>query len=314
MQAAQELPQELHAGRRKSGNSGKRGERGFAIAMLAPAVIALLLIGIYPLLFAINMSLRSYMITRPPVGMWNMFANYTTVLQDELFWASLLRSAVLFLTTVPVELILGIAIALLINATIWRGMAAVLRVALVIPFAMTPAVVGLLGRLLFDREFGFFNYAVGLFGIGPINWMGDPFWAGAAIALTDIWQWTPFVALVMLSSLTLVPPDSIDACKLEAKGWWKLLRYIQLPFMLPGITAVLIIRTADILKLFDMPFILTRGGPGVSTEYVSLYIQRVGFRVFDMGAASAQALLLLALTIILSRLYIRFFYREVSEA
>jgi multiple sugar transport system permease protein len=83
---------------------------------------------------------------------------------------------------------------------------------------------------------------------------------------------------------------------------------------LPGLTAVLIIRTADILKLFDMPFILTRGGPGVSTEFISLYIQRVGFRVFDMGVASAQALVLLVLAIVLSRLYIRFFYREVSEA
>ncbi len=309
MQAVQPLTERAEVTR------PRRRINWMAVGMIAPAVVTLLVIGLYPLIFAVNVSLRHYMITRPAnLGVWNDFLNYQTVLTDPLFRDSLARTAVLFSMTVPLQIVFGIAIALLLNVTRWRSLSAVLRVALVIPFAMTPAVVGLLGRLVWDREFGIINYFLRQFGIAPINWFGDPNWAMVSVAVTDIWQWTPFVALVMLSGLTLVPKDSIDAMTLESKHWWSLFRHLQLPFLLPGLTAVLIIRTADILKLFDMPFILTRGGPGVSTEYISLYVQRVGFRVFDMGVASAQAILLLILSIVLSRLYIRLFYREISEA
>ena len=97
------------------------------------------------------------------------------------------------------------------------------------------------------------------------------------------------------------------------RSWWKVLRHVQLPFLIPGLTALLILRTADTLKLFDMVFTMTRGGPGSSTEFISLLIQRVGFRAFDQGLASAQAVILLILTIVLSMLYIRFFYKEVAQ-
>ena len=292
--------------------NSKWTEKLFAVAMIAPSIVALIGIGLYPLYFAVDVSLRTYMLTRPRnLGTYIGLENYSEVLHDSLFWDSLSRTGVLFAVVVPTQLILGIMIALLLNATRWKSLAAIVRVSLVIPFAMTPAVVGLVARLLFNRDFGFLNYLVGLLGMDPINWLGDPTWAKVAVISTDIWQWTPFVALVMLSSLTLVPQDSIEAARLDAGNWWSIFRHIQLPFMLPGVTAVLILRTADILKLFDMPFILTRGGPGVSTELISLYIQRIGFRVFDMGIASAQAILLLVLCIVLSRLYIMLFYREV---
>jgi multiple sugar transport system permease protein len=292
---------------------GRKRENLTAIFMIAPSVILLLAIGLFPLLFTLNVSMREYMLTRTQtLGTWVGLENYATVLNDQLFRDALGRTGMLFLMTIPTQVVLGIAIALLLNQTRWKAMSWVLRVALVIPFAMTPAVVGLLGRLIFDLEFGILNYGLRLFGFAPVNWLGDPTGALLAIAITDIWQWTPFVALVMLSALTLVPPESLDAAKLETNRRYHVFRFIQLPFLLPGLTAILIIRTADILKLFDMPFILTRGGPGVSTEFISLYVQRVGFRVFDMGTASAQAILLLILCIGLSRLYIRLFYREVS--
>jgi multiple sugar transport system permease protein len=127
----------------------------------------------------------------------------------------------------------------------------------------------------------------------------------------DIWQWTPFCALVLLAGLTMVPNEVEEAARLETRSRWQIVRYVQLPFLLPSITVILILRTADILKMFDTVFTMTRGGPGAATELISVYIQRVGFRVFDQGIASAQAILLLILTIVLARLYIRFVYREV---
>ena len=110
----------------------------------------------------------------------------------------------------------------------------------------------------------------------------------------------------------MVPVEIEEAARLETRSKLALLRHVQLPYLLPGLTAILILRSADVLKLFDMVFVMTRGGPGSATDLVSVYIQRVGFRVFDMGMASAQAIILLIFTIIISRLYIRLFYREIE--
>jgi multiple sugar transport system permease protein len=281
--------------------------------MIAPAVIALLLIGIYPLIYALRTSFQLYQVTKPYLGTpWVGFANYATALQDALFWSALSRTGLFFVYTVPVQIVLGVAIALLLTSTRWRRLSGITRVLLVLPIATTPTVVGLIGRLVYNRDFGLFNWALGLIGVGPINWLGDPNAAMATIALTDTWQWLPFVALVAMSGLTSVPPEIIEASRLDTNRAWETFRNVQLPYLLPGLTAVLIIRTADILKLFDMIFVLTRGGPGVSTDLVSVYVQRVGFRVFDMGLASAQAILLLVLCNVLAQAYIRIFYREIE--
>ena len=128
----------------------------------------------------------------------------------------------------------------------------------------------------------------------------------------DVWQWTPFCALIFLAGLSMVPVEIEEAARLETSSKWQLLKRVQSPYLLPGLTALLILRSADVLKLFDMVFVMTRGGPGAATDLISVYIQRVGFKVFDMGLASAQAVVLMILTIILSRLYIRLIYREID--
>lgn len=286
-----------------------------AFVMLAPAILALLLIGIYPLIYAVRTSFQLFQLTKPYLGTpWVGLDNYRTVVNDGLFWGALWRTLQFFLMTVPLQVILGISIALLLNNTRWRILGGVARVLLVLPIATTPTVVGLLGRLTYNRDFGVVNWALGQIGLGPVNWLGSPFPSMASIAIVDTWQWTPFVALVALAGLTSVPQETVEATRLDTNKTWEIFRDIQLPYLWPGLTAVLIIRTADILKLFDMVFVLTRGGPGVSTELISLYIQRVGFRVFDIGVASAQAVLLLILCIVLAQLYIRIFYREIEEA
>ena len=179
--------------------------------------------------------------------------------------------------------------------------------------ATTYAVVGLLGQVMFNLKYGVINQLLGFIGIGAIDWIGDPQWAFVAIIFWDVWQWTPFVTLVLLAGLTTVPSEIEEAARLETKSWYTVLRYVQFPYLLPGLTALLILRTADTLKLFDMVFTMTRGGPGSSTELISLMIQRVGFRAFDQGMASAQAIILLIITIVLSRLYIRLVYREAEH-
>lgn len=280
---------------------------------LAPAVVTLLAVGIYPTIFALVTSFRRYNITRPRDGFpFIGFENYANVLGDGTFWASLWLTVKFFLIVMPFELALGVAIALLLHQPGLPLLRAVARVSLVVPLATTYAVVGLIGRLVFNRNFGVANQFLDAVGIGGFDWLGSTTGAFIAIAVMDIWQWTPFCALIFLAGLSMVPGEIEEAARLETPSRLALLRYVQLPYLLPGLTAVLILRSADILKLFDMVFVMTRGGPGAATDLVSVYIQRVGFRIFDMGTASAQAVLLLVMTIVLSRLYISLLYREIE--
>ena len=286
------------------------------LLFLAPAVVTLFVIGIYPTLFALSTSFRRYNITRradqqdgfPFIGL----DNYLAVLKDGSFWDSLALTGKFYITVMPLQLCLGLGIALMLHRPGWGLLRTITRVSLVVPLATTYAVVGLIGRLIFNRDFGVANQFMGWMGLTSSDWLGNPTGAFVAIVIMDVWQWTPFVALIFLAGLAMVPTEIEEAARLETKSHWALLRHVQLPYMLPGLTAVLILRSADVLKLFDTVFVMTRGGPGSATDLISIYVQRVGFKVFDLGLASAQSILLLAMTIVLSRVYIRLIYKEIE--
>ncbi len=285
-----------------------RVSRGTILGFISPAVIMLALIGIAPLLYAAWTSLQFFNLTRLRQREFIGLENYWTVLTDEVFWQAMGRTALLLVTSLPLQLAFGMGIALVLHRPGLTLLKTLCRLSLVLPMATTYAVVGLLGQVMFNQRFGVINQ---LLGGADINWIGDPSNAFVMIVFWDVWQWTPFVALVLLAGLTMVPNEVEEAARLETKSWWVVLRYVQLPYLVPGLVAVLILRTADTLKLFDMVFTLTRGGPGASTEFISLMIQRVGFRAFDQGLASAQAIILLIFTIVLAQIYIRVFYKEV---
>lgn len=278
------------------------------LAFIGPAVFALAAVGIAPLLYAAWTSLHFFNLTKLRQVRFIGLENYATVLTDAAFWSAMGRTFFLLAVSLPVQIALGLGIALVLHRPGLSLLKTITRLGLVLPMATTYAVVGLLGQVMFNQKFGVVNQ---LLGGADINWIGDPENAFAMIIFWDVWQWTPFVALVLLAGLTMVPGEIEEAARLETGNWWTILRHIQLPFLVPGFVAILILRTADTLKLFDMVFTLTRGGPGSATEFISLLIQRVGFRAFDQGLASAQAIILLIITIVLAQIYIRVFYREV---
>jgi multiple sugar transport system permease protein len=281
-------------------------------AFLGPAVAALLIVGIAPLLYAVWKSLHNFNLTKQAQTKFVGLSNYAEVLTDLSFWQAMGRTATLFLISVPIQIALGLMIAVVLHRPGLTFFKTLARLSLVLPMATTYAVVGLLAQVMLNQKYGVVNQMLGWIGIDPINFIGDPTNAFIAVIIWDIWQWTPFVALVLLAGLSTVPPEIEEAAQLETKSQWTVLRYVQLPFLLPSLVAVLILRTADTLKLFDMPFTMTRGGPGAATEFIAVLIERVGNRQFDIGLASAQAIIMLAITIFLARLYIRFFYREVN--
>ena len=304
-------------------STAKKSYSTGAFWFVAPAMIVLLVVGIIPLLFALWTSFQQFILTKAHfkgaiLGIWPIFdapfvwfSNYRDLLFDVSFRNALGRSFLFLIVNLPVQVVLGLTIALLLHRPGHEWLKNITRVALVIPMATTFAVVGLIGRLLFNGDFGINNYFWNLAFGHKMEWLADPNLAFMSISIMDCWQWTPFCALVLYSSLTMVPVEIEEAAKLETDKWWHVLRKVQLPFLLPGLTAILILRTADILKMFDVVFIMTRGGPGAATELISIYIQRIGFRSFEQGTASAEAIILLVITIILSRIYIRFIYREI---
>jgi len=287
--------------------------RATLFAFLGPAVIALALIGIAPLIYAGYTSLHFFKLTKMRDIEFIGMENYATVLTDPVFWEAMGRTFTMLVIALPLQIGLGLGIALLLHRPGLGFLKTLTRLSLVLPMATTYAVVGLLGQVMFNLKYGVINQLLGFIGIAPVNWIGDPFNAFVMIIFWDVWQWTPFVALVLLAGLTTVPDEIEEAARLETKSWWAILANIQLPFLVPGLVAVLILRTADTLKLFDMVFTLTRGGPGSSTELISLMIQRVGFRGFDQGLASAQAIILLIITIVLAQFYIRLLYRNDAD-
>lgn len=280
-------------------------------AFLGPAVFALALVGIAPLLYAAWKSLHYFNLTKIAQSRFVGLDNYTSTLTDPVFWQAIGRTAFLFIISVPTQLVLGMIIALVLHRPGMTLMKNLTRLSLILPMASTYAVVGLLAQVMLNQKYGVINQMLGWIGIDPVNFIGDPRNAFLAVILWDIWQWTPFVALILLAGLSTIPPEIEEAAKLETKSNWVILRHIQLPYLVPSLLAVLILRTADTLKLFDMAFTMTRGGPGAATEFIAILIERVGNRQFDIGTAAAQSIIMLALTIVLARLYIRFFYREV---
>ena len=287
--------------------------RSPAFWFLFPAIFALAVIGVYPLLVALYNSFHQYKLAdvesgTPFVG----FNNYLATLSDPSFWEALGRTVLFLCLTLPIEVGIGLFAALMLHRSGLAWMRAAARVSLVIPMATTYAVVGLIGRLIFNRQFGVANYLLSFFGVPPLDWLADPTLAYVSVMIMDIWQWAPFCALIFLAGLAMVPKEAEEAARLETPRWTMILWHLQRPYLLPGLTAIMILRSADMLKMFDAVFTMTRGGPGSATEFISVYIQRIGFRLFDQGMASAQAMLLLILTIVLSRLYIRYVYREAA--
>ena len=278
---------------------------------LAPSLILLLGIGLYPSIYTLVASFQAWVMTSGPPE-WAWFDNYTQALTSSDFGDAVLRTLVLLAITLPIELGLGLLIALALDSSHSPVLRRLLQVCLVIPIAITPAVIGLLTQLMFNEQLGVVNYLLRGVGIGPVDWLGDPTMAFVTVLIVQVWEWTPFVALVLSASLSTVPKDIEEAAMLETERWWPRFRGVVLPYMRPGITAALVFQTAFTIKEFDTIYTIEKGGPGTATETAIMQVERLAFRGFDIGVSSAESILLLVLSIVLARIYIRVFYREID--
>ena len=282
-------------------------ERNIKYWFVVPAVIFLLVLGIFPLLFSLYLVFASW---QPGSGgiQFVGLRNLQALANDSRFWHALGLTGFFVVCSVTIELVIGLFIALMMQAKI-RGNQ-VFRLATSIPILMTPIALSFTWRLMFDFKRGLLNYFLSLAGLPGVMWLGDPNFVIFSIVLVDVWQWSPFVVLVLLAALEAQDVELYEAAVVDGAGYGALLRYIAMPLITPFIVTVILLRSIDAMKVFDTVFVLTGGGPGTASEVITLYGYSAHFRTFNMGYLSAVAWVLLMILAVVFIFFVRSFRRS----
>ena len=275
-----------------------------AIILILPLVLVLASLTIYPFLNMVYMSFHNYDLAKGGDPKFIGLGNYLAIFKDRLAISSVEFTAILVVIALPLEMLFGMGIAWLFRNLIVGER--FMRSLVLLPMMVPAVVAGIAWKMLFNYNFGPLNYFLSLFGISNISWLGDPNFARLGIIIVDLWQWTPFVFLVLYSGLQSMPAELVEAARVDGASSWAVIRYVELPILAPLIGTVLIIRLIDLLKLFDIIYMITWGGPGSATHSFSYYIYKVGLSYgWDVGYASALSILLLIVVVFLVNLLMR---------
>lgn len=274
-------------------------EKRFALILFLPSFLLLLLITTAPLVFLAWNSLQKLDLGMPWISGFTGFGNYVKMGEDPRFWNSLSLTIIYTFSTVVLQILIGLSLALLV-LKIPRGQA-IMRIAAILPIVLAPVVVGLFWRtLVLAPDFGLVDLVTRALDLGNYNWLGDPQLALISVIAIHTWQWTPFAFLVLLATLATLPPDVFEAARLDRANAWQRFWHITLPLIRPAIVMVIILRTMTALSAFAAIFAATGGGPGTSTEILNLYAYRTSFTELNIGYGSALAMVLLGITMLVS--------------
>ena len=295
---------------------GERRNRLFGLPLhyllIAPTFLIVFGLLVYPLGYSIVLSFSNKILTGSVPFKWVGLENYFDLLEAKSeMWTSVgvtLRFAVV---GVLFEFIIGLSLAMLLNRE-FRGRTW-LRVGLLVPLMVPPLASGLIWRIMYDDAFGIFPHLIRTVGANPPIFLGDPDYALYAVVATEVWRSSPFMVLILLAALQAQPIETIEAAEVDGASGWQVFHLITLPFITPVIIVALLFRTVDSLRTFDLIFLLTAGGPGTTTEVISMFIYRWGFRHFKLGFTSAASILLLIATLIICIFYLRMLVVRQAE-
>jgi multiple sugar transport system permease protein len=265
-----------------------RTDKALSWLFVTPVIIILLVAAFIPLGWGLYLSFFRYKLNMPSATAFIGFKNYLDIFTDELTIRSLRNNVLFAVLSVSVELVIGVTMAMMLSDDnrFTRGLISILM----IPMIIAPVAAGTLWRMMLDRTYGVVNYLLSFVGIRPISWIGDPHIALYTIVLVDCWQFIPFVALLVLSSIKAMPTSFLDAARVDGASPWKVFWRIILPLTAPVIIIVAMLRFIDAFKVFDTIFVMTQGGPGNATEMLPTYIYRQGIKFLNIGYSSATAI------------------------
>jgi multiple sugar transport system permease protein len=274
-------------------------ERRFALSLLGPALVLLLLTTTAPLIYLVWTSLQRIDLGMPWLTGFAGLGNYLKMGDDPRFWNSLLLTFIYTGSTVILQVVVGLSLALLVMQ-FPRGQAP-LRIAAILPIVLAPVVVGMFWRtLVLAPDFGIVDLVTRALGLGSYNWLGDPQLALISVIAIHTWQWTPFAFLVLLATLATLPPDVYEAARLDRASAWRTFIHITLPLIRPAVVMVVIMRLMTALSAFAAIFAATGGGPGSATEILNLYAYRTSFTELNLGYGASLAVVLLSITLAIS--------------
>jgi multiple sugar transport system permease protein len=280
----------------------------WAHLFLIPAISILLILAIYPTIYAIYMSFHGLYLERPELGLpFVGLANYLELFTYPDFWNSLKVTFIFVPLTVVFSLFLGLGLALILNEE-FKGRG-IIRSILILPLVLTPVVIGFNWRFMYSETVGVIPYLLKLIGIQVKSILGEPIPALLAVLIVDVWQWTPFMLLILLSGLQMIPKDPYEAAEIDGATSWQKFRHITLPLLKPAVLVALVMRTMDAIRTFDTIWVITGGGPGSATELLTILGYRVTFEWFRIGAGSAFAIVILFISVAIANLYIKYLVR-----
>lgn len=287
-------------------HAGQRGLTDASIRNLFiyPTIILLIVINIFPLLYSLILSFADYSAVSGKPPDWIGLRNYRELLHDRHVWESLSVTLKYVFISVAGQMGLGFGLALLINRKFpAKGF---FTTALMLPMMMSMAIVGLFWKLLYSPSWGIINYMLGL---RHFDWLSNPHSALYAIAITDIWMWAPFVMLISLAGLTAIPEHLYEAASIDRASTWFVFRHITFPIVRPLLLIALLFRTMEAFKTFDIAYIMTGGGPGTTTELISIKLYEMAFPQWQTGKSCALAYILLFIVIGISSIYIKYIHK-----
>ncbi|HZQ61853.1 MAG TPA: sugar ABC transporter permease [Casimicrobiaceae bacterium] len=274
-------------------------ERRFALLLFAPALLVLIITTTVPLVYLAWTSLQRIDLSMPWLSGFAGTGNFSKMGSDPRFWNSLVLTLIYTTSTVVLQVAIGLALALLV-LRIPKGQG-VARIAAILPIVLAPVVVGLFWRtLVLSPDVGLVDVVTRALGLGSHNWLGDPQLALISVIAIHTWQWTPFAFLVILASLASVPPDVYEAARIDRASPYQRFVHITLPLIRPAVVVVIIMRMMVALSAFAAIYAATGGGPGTATEILNLYAYRTSFAELNLGYGASLAMILLAITIVVS--------------
>ncbi|HBL36771.1 MAG TPA: sugar ABC transporter permease [Firmicutes bacterium] len=250
---------------------------------------------IFPVLYTFYVSLTDWDMISGGLISFIGLDNYINLLKDPRFFNAVKLTLYFTVLAVGVEVILGVFIALVLNRD-FRGKN-IVKLFLLLPMVATPVAIGLAWTLFYEPTIGLGNYGLKLLGLPPSQWLGSKAMVIPALALVDIWEWTPMITLIVLAGLASLPQESFEAAFVDGASRFQIIRYVTLPLLRPTILIALILRCIDALKTFDIIYVMTTGGPGFASETLNIYAYNLSFNYFRFGAASAALVALFTLVL-----------------
>jgi len=298
------------AGTTRSRGSLEQEERRAFGLLLLPAIGILLIVTLYPFLFSLTKAFRYYILFKPQAEHFVGFYNFYLQLTDPTTLTAFRTTGVYTVISVSAEMFLGFLLALLLSSSLYG--AGLLRTLIMIPVLLSPIVVGLSWRFMYNPNIGIIDQLAQMAGLPGPHWLEDPRLAFWAVMAADVWQWTPFVTLVLIAGLHSISVEIHEAALLDGLRLRHLVRYVYLPLLVPVLMVIVLLRVMDGLRTFDIVYSLTQGGPGLSTMLISIRTWTIGLINLDFGQASALAYLIVILISVFAAVFLRVMYTRVA--